>query len=64
MSEIINLRRARKQRNRDNKAKDSTVKRAAFGESKASRNVVELSNARLNKTLDHHKRDEHLGEDE
>ena len=57
MSDVINLRQARKQRDRDNKKKDSAVKRVQFGASKAERDVVEFTHNKLNKSLDDHKLD-------
>lgn len=57
MSDIINLKQRRKQRERDAKNKDSAVKRVKFGASKAEKNIVDLSQTRLSKTLDDHKRD-------
>ncbi|MEP1441867.1 MAG: DUF4169 family protein [Hyphomicrobiales bacterium] len=57
MSEVINLKQARKQRNRDNKKKDSAVKRAQFGARKSERDVVEFTRTKLDKKLDDHKLD-------
>jgi len=57
MSDVINLRQARKQRDRDNKEKNSTVRRAQFGTSKSERGVVEFTRNKLNKSLDDHKLD-------
>jgi len=56
MSDIINLKQARKQRERDAKQKDSAVKRVKFGQSKVDKNIVDLSKTRLEKKLDDHKR--------
>jgi len=57
MSDVINLRQARKQRDRDNKEKRSAVKRVKFGASKSERGVVEFARNKLNKSLDDHKLD-------
>lgn len=57
MSEVVNLRQARKQRDRDNKKKDSAVKRVQFGASKSDRDVVEFDRTKRDKTLDDHKLD-------
>ena len=57
MSDIINLRQARKQRNRDNKEKNSAVKRAQFGTKKSEHKIVELNRSKLDKKLDDHKLD-------
>ena len=57
MSDVINLRQARKQRDRDNKEKNSAVKRAQFGLKKSERDVVEFNRTKLNKKLDDHKLD-------
>jgi len=57
MSDIINLKQARKQRERDAKQKDSAVKRVKFGQSRVDKNIVDLSKTRLEKKLDDHKRD-------
>ena len=57
MSDVINLRQARKQRDRDNKKKDSAVKRVQFGASKSDRGIVEFTRNKLNKNLDDHKLD-------
>ena len=58
MAEIINLRRARKRKERAEKEGQAADNRLAFGRSKAERT---LTNARKNLTerrLDAHKRDE------
>lgn len=56
MSEIINLKQARKKRGRDAKDKDSAVRRVQFGQSKSDKKIVDLSLTRLSKKLDDHKR--------
>ncbi|MEP3232306.1 MAG: DUF4169 family protein [Hyphomicrobiales bacterium] len=57
MSDVINLRQARKQRDRDNKEKNSAVKRVQFGIKKSERDIVEFTRNKLNKNLDGHKLD-------
>ena len=57
MSEVVNLRQARKQRDRDNKKKNSAVKRVKFGARKSERDAVEFTRTKLNKKLDDHKLD-------
>lgn len=57
MCDIINLKQARKQRARDEKHKDSAVRRVKFGQNKIEKNVVDLSNNAFEKKLDDHKRD-------
>ena len=55
MSDVINLRQARKQRDRDNKEKNSAVKRVQFGMKKSERDIVKFNRNKLNKNLDDHK---------
>lgn len=57
MCDIINLKQARKQRDRDAKHKVSAIKRVQFGQSKNDKNVVEILSKKLVKKLDDHKRD-------
>lgn len=57
MSDIINLKQARKKRDRDQKSKDSAVKRVQFGASKVEKNIVDLAKERLSKKLDGHERE-------
>ena len=57
MSDVINLRQARKQRDRDNKEKNSAVKRVQFGMKKSERDIVKFNRNKLNKILDDHKLD-------
>lgn len=57
MGQVINLNKARKQRNRDDKDKKSAVKRVKFGQSKADKTIVDLDNKRDTKKLDDHKRE-------
>jgi hypothetical protein len=51
LSEIVNLRRARKQKNRELKVAEAAEKRARFGRSKAEKRLTEsergLAEARL-----------------
>jgi hypothetical protein len=53
-AEIINLRQARKQRARDEKAKEAAENRSRFGRSKAERALEKQSLARAEKVLDGH----------
>ena len=53
-AEIINLRQVRKQRARDEKAKQAAENRSLFGRSKAERALEEQSLARAEKVLDSH----------
>lgn len=57
MCDIINLKQARKQRDRDAKHKVSAVKRVQFGQSKNDKNVVEILSKNFVKKLDDHKLD-------
>lgn len=57
MSDVINLRQARKQRDRDNKEKKSAVKRVQFGTRKSEHDIVEFTRNKLDKKLDDHKID-------
>ena len=58
MAEIINLRRARKQRTRDEKERQAAVARTAFGRSKAERASDRAAKRRLERHLDGHRRDD------
>jgi hypothetical protein len=53
-AEIINLRQARKQRARDDKATRAAENRSRFGRSKAEREREEQSLARAEQVLDGH----------
>ena len=55
-AEIINLRRARKQRERDRKNAEAEQNRARFGRTKVEREVETLSRVRAEQALDGHLR--------
>jgi hypothetical protein len=57
MSEIVNLRRARKQKARTEAEKEAETKRAAFGRSKDEKQGAAAEARRAEKHLDAHKRD-------
>jgi hypothetical protein len=52
LSEIVNLRRARKQRNRELKQAEAAEKRAIFGRSKAEKRLTESERALAEARLD------------
>ena len=52
MSEIINLRRARKEKNRELKQAEAARRRAVFGRSKAEKRLVESERALADASLD------------
>ena len=52
MADIINLKRARKQKDKIKKAKQATVNAAKFGRSKAQKQIEEAEQSRLKKHLD------------
>jgi hypothetical protein len=56
-AEIINLRQARKQRARDEKAAQSAENRARFGRTKAERDQEERAQALAGRALDGHLRE-------
>lgn len=58
MAEIINLRRARKGKARDEASAKAAENRARFGKTKAEREKEALEAKRAVKTLDGHKREE------
>lgn len=62
-AEIINLRQARKQRERDEKDARAAENRARFGRSKANRALEDDAQARAARSLDGHQR-EPTGTDE
>jgi hypothetical protein len=57
MSEIVNLRQARKAAARGKQEDEAAANRAKFGQTKASRKLVEAEAERARKTLDGAKRD-------
>ncbi len=61
-AEIINLRQARKQRARDEKAARGAENRARFGRTKAEREREEQSQARADETLDGHRLEPRISE--
>jgi hypothetical protein len=58
MADIINLRRARKQLQRNESAKSAEENRARFGRSKAEKQKAEAEFKLQQRQLDAHKRDE------
>ena len=58
MSEIINLRRARKAKARAEAAKDAAANRAAHGVSKDVRSLADARAEKAAKDLDAHRREE------
>ena len=52
MSEIVNLRRARKQKNRELKHAEAAENRAVFGRSKAEKRLMEAERALAEARLD------------
>jgi hypothetical protein len=57
MSEIVNLRRARKAAERMKQEAEAAANRAKFGQTKAGRKSVEAAAEKARKTLDGAKRD-------
>lgn len=58
MAEIVNLRRARKTKARATAADEAAAKRAAFGRTKAERNLTKAEKEAAERKLDGHKRDD------
>jgi hypothetical protein len=58
MAEIINLRRARKARDRDAATAQAEANRAKFGRTRAERDAAAQVQARLDRSLDGAKRDD------
>jgi hypothetical protein len=58
MGEIVNLKRARKAKARDDAAAEAAANRAKYGMTKAERAQIRDDAARRAKTLDHAKRDD------
>jgi Domain of unknown function (DUF4169) len=52
MSEIVNLRAARKAKARSDEKRQAAANRAAFGRTKAEKNAGAAAKARLERTLD------------
>ena len=57
MAEIVNLRLARKQRDRAAAAREAEGRRALHGESKASRKARQAEADRAARTIDQHRRE-------
>jgi hypothetical protein len=57
MAEIVNLRTARKQREREDREKQADSNRAKFGRSKAEKKRTKLETELADKVLDSHKRE-------
>jgi hypothetical protein len=57
-AELINLRRARKNKSRDEAEKQAEHNRAKFGRSKSEKTITTSELARENKKIDGHKRDD------
>lgn len=55
MGDLINLRKARKRRERERDAAEAAHNRAAFGMSKAERRKVEAEREKAQRTLDSHR---------
>ncbi|MDP3339971.1 DUF4169 family protein [Frigidibacter sp.] len=64
MSEIINLRQARKQRARAEDRNEATARAAKFGRSKAEKALEEARAGKARAALDGHKLDGHKREPE
>ena len=58
MAEIINLRNARKQKARADKATQAEQNRITFGRTKAEKQLTAAEQALADKRIDGHKRDE------
>ena len=58
MADIINLRRARKRKDRAVKAANADQNRLTFGRSKAERTLAEASKNLAQRRLDAHRRDD------
>lgn len=57
-ADIVNLRRARKAKARDDKRARADTNRVAFGRTKAEKEQTRAERERAGKSLDAHKRDE------
>lgn len=58
MAEIVNLRRARKDRDRQAAERQATENRARFGQSKAAREATEQAEDQRNRLLDGARRED------
>ena len=63
MGEIVNLRRARKAKARNEAAVQAARNRAAFGRSKAEKQVTDAEQAREQRLLDNHRLDDDTRQD-
>ena len=57
MGDVVNLRYARKDKVRDDKAKTADANRAKFGRTKAERELTKASEVLAERALDGHKRE-------
>ena len=57
MADIVNLRRFRKQKTRDEAQARADANRLAFGRTRAERSVTAQEKARVDRVLDSHRRD-------
>jgi hypothetical protein len=57
MAEIVNLRRARKRKARDDKSTKAAENRATFGRSKSEKKLDSATKKLSSKLLDNHKRE-------
>jgi hypothetical protein len=55
MAEIVNLRAARKHKERETREQDAAANRAKFGRTKSEKEKRKLESARTDKVLDGHK---------
>lgn len=58
MADIVNLRQVRKRKARDDKEKTAEANRMAYGRSKAEKQGTKLEQARADKVLDAHRKEE------
>lgn len=63
MAEVVNLRMARKRRERDERERTAAENRVRHGTSKAERHVTRAESERAASALDGHRRDGRKGED-
>jgi hypothetical protein len=57
MADIVNLRRARKEKARQQASKDAAAKRAKFGRSRAERDAADMLRTLEENRLDSHRRE-------
>jgi hypothetical protein len=58
MAEIVNLRQVRKRKARDDKEKTAEANRLAYGRTKTEKQGTKLEQARADRLLDAHRKDE------